>query len=550
MMGSGTTSPEARQGERRASHRGRRWALLVAGLVVLAACDSTVSESDLQKWTNNEIGLDRIRQLLKDPEQSLDTKVRALEVMVEKRLEKRLGESPHPVTAALRPGVLSVLELKDRIVVTSALAERLLKHVELRDAQLLVSKDAILMHLKLLSPEVADRAQRTIAQWAFGDITWDLPPSEVRAKIESRMGPDQIIQLGRYGVEGAGVLLSHGFTAEAMTRYIALSGAPDANATLLRALKKLIPQFGLQKYHAYALLKTGEPEAAAFLFALYRDPKTDEDLRELTFSLAVQMLELPKVKARSGPAIEELIKIGMDGSGEDRWLAAANIIAMTGSARLADIIAMFKDDAAYAGAVDDPGKSVMDLCLDLADLDQKAQVIPFMRGMLAGGNRIQKTIAILCLKSHQAVDAKSELEALSALIGKPGDVSVDDLLKGELTLGRLAKNTIEGLALLVQWDADKAAGKLDDAGLKYKRFLTIVEFEATGEEYPKAIEERFKLWLESQAPPPGGGAPAPGTPGAPAPTPAPGAPGPQPGTPPTTPPATPPATPPNRPGNP
>ncbi|MCC6623527.1 MAG: hypothetical protein IT385_19865 [Deltaproteobacteria bacterium] len=521
----------ARNGKTRRSARwlGAGW--LLFALLLVAACDSTVTEDDLQKWTNNEVGLDRIRELLQDPEQPLDTKVRALEVMVEKRLEKRLGESPHPVTAALRPGVLSAVELKDRITLMSALAERLLKHVEQRDALLLVSKDAILMHLKLLSPEVADRAQRVIAQWAFGDISWELPPAEVRSKIESRMGPDQIIQLGRYGVDGAGVLLSHGFTAEAMTRYIVLSGAPDANATLIRAMKKLIPQYGLQKYHAYALLKTGEPDAAALLFELYRDPKTDEDLRELTFSLGVQMLELPKVKARSGPAVEELIKIGMAGGGEDRWLAAANIIAMTGSARLADIIAMFKDDNAYASAMDDPGKSVMDLCLDLADLEQKPQVVPFMKGQLAGGNRIQKTIAILCLKSHQADEAKPELSALAALIGKPEDVSVDDLLKGELTHGKLAKNTIEGLDLLARWDADKAAGKLDDAGRKYKRFLTIVEFELVGEDYPKAIEERFKVWLDSQTSP---GAPAPGTP-----APAPGAPAPAPGAPAPTPPGNP-----------
>lgn len=515
---------------------------LLATLLAFSACDSTVTEADLQKWTNNEVGLNRIRELLEDPQQPLDTKVRALEVMVERKLDKRIGDSPHPVTGNIRPGVVDGLELKDRQILVSALAERMLKHVEQKDAFQLSAKDAVLMHLKMMTPEMADRAQRTIAQWAFGDLTWELSPAEVRGKIEARIGPEQILLLGRYGVEGAGILLSHGFVAESMTRYIVLSGAPDANAILLRGLKKLIPVFGLQKYHLYAILKTGEPDAAAYLFQLYRDPKTDDELREQAFSLGVNMLESPKVKARSGPAVDELVKIGQTGGGEDRWLASANVVAMTGSARLAEIFAFFKDDKTYGDSNEDPGKSTMDFCLDLADLNQKPQVVPFMKGQLAGGNRIQKAIALLCLKAQQADDAKAEIDELAAQVGKPDDVAIGDFLGGELTLGKLAQNTSEGIKLLGQWAADKAAGKLDEKGLEYKRFLTIVEFEALGEEYGKAIEERFAAWQKSQqsgaAPAPGapGAAPAPGTPapGGPAPAPgapAPGAPAPAPGTP-------------------
>jgi len=496
---------------------------LVIGLVAclgFAACDSTVTEDDLQKWTNNEVGLDRLRELMADSHQPFETKVRALEVLVEKKLEKRIGDSPHPVTGDLRKGVISELDLKDRQALVSALSERLLRHIEQKDALQLAAKDAILMHLRLMTPEAADRAQRVIAKWAFGDLSWEMSQADVRARIESRIGPEQIVLLGRYGIDGAGILLSHGFIAESMTRYIVMSGAPEANATLLRALRRMIPVYGLQKYQLFALLKTGEPEACAFLFELYRDPKADEDLREQAFSFGVQMLDLPKVKASSGLAVDELVKIGQAGGGEDRWLASANIVAMTGQTRLADVLALFKDDKAYGDSGEDPGKSVMDLCLDLAELEQKSQVAPTMRATLTSGNRIQKAIAVLCLKALGSDVAKPELDAHAATVGKPEDVSIADFLGSELTLGKLAQNANEGIAMLAQWTADRAAGKLDDKGLERKRFLTIVEFELTGDAYSKGIEERFADWLKEQ------GAAAPG---APQPTPSPA---PTPGTPP------------------
>jgi hypothetical protein len=173
----------------------------------------------------------------------------------------------------------------------------------------------------------------------------------------------------------------------------------------------------------------------------------------------------------------------------------------------------------------------MDFCLDLYDLNLKANAMAVLRDRLNSGNRIQKAIAVLCLKALGAIEATEELRLLTKNLDKPEDVSLDDFLGGKVTMAKLAQNALDGLAALQRIDADKAAGKLNEEQHKTKRLGAVVEYELIGDEFAKAVEERYQEWLkEREAPPkppdpkpPTNGA-APGTPAPTAATPAPGAP--------------------------
>src|SRR5690606_23869374 len=56
---------------------GRLAAALVVAALAVPACDSTVTESALMKWTNTDLGLARIKEVVADPQQPMDTRVRA-----------------------------------------------------------------------------------------------------------------------------------------------------------------------------------------------------------------------------------------------------------------------------------------------------------------------------------------------------------------------------------------------------------------------------------------------------------------------------------------
>lgn len=461
--------------------------LIVAAVLVFAACGGTPDEAELQKWASSEQGFTRLAGVIRDAGQPADVRVRALEITVEKGQELR---------------VRNMLELisdqKDRETVARALVDRLAKQVESRTPAQLASKDAILMLARYLTPEQLDRAQKVIAAWAFSDITWETSAEDLKTKLEARISAAQIAELGPYGVEGAAILLANGFIAEQMARYLSASPAPEAKSLLLKAFRRFFPVFlNVNPFYLDAIRKTQDPEGAVLLFQIYQDPKFEQKARDGAFSVAAMMLDAPTIKGQSPKVlVDELVKIGSTANIEDRWLAAANLLVVTGGAGFEQVLALFKDDKAYTNP-EANGNAVLDLCFELHKENKPGAVAPILAKTIADGNRVQKAIAILCTKTLALTDAKPALTTLAATRGK-GDVAVDDFLgtlaDGKpLTLGHLAQNAIEGIDHLVASKLDA----LDEAKRKARHFVIVVEFKELGEVYAKSIEDRYKASLEA-----------------------------------------------------
>src|SRR5690606_34290193 len=148
-----------------------------------------------------------------DKEQPAALRVRALEIVVDKQQELRVR------------GMIELIpDQADREAIARQLVDTLARHVETRAPSQLAAKDAILLLKRYLPPEQLDRVQKTIADWAFADISWDTPAPELKSKLEARISAGQIADLGPYGLESAAILLANGFIAEQMVRY--LSGSP------------------------------------------------------------------------------------------------------------------------------------------------------------------------------------------------------------------------------------------------------------------------------------------------------------------------------------
>ncbi|TNF33445.1 MAG: hypothetical protein EP329_08290, partial [Deltaproteobacteria bacterium] len=475
---------------RRCTALGR--ALLTALAVLLAlggsACDSTVTESDLQKWTNNDLGLARIKEVVSNAEQPIDTRIRALEVVVEKGFPLRV-----------RGFIDAIHDEGQRAEVVKRLAAQLLLHVEKRSKFQLDAKDCLMTLSRYMTPEQFEPVQKAVGAWAFSDITWDTPQSEVKDKVQTRISSGQIMDLGHYGWQAASVLIKNGFVVDKMVRYLGTAKDPVATEALLKGLRKLQASTGAQRYHIEALRSTESPAACAYLLEMYMNPEIEDEFRAGAFNVAVEMMALPSVKKDPKAVVEQLLKLIDTEQPEDRWLGATNLIHMSGLEHLDAILASFKDDKVYKKAEEDPAKSVMDLCLDIHDLGLSAQAIATFKATLAGDNRVQKSIAIVCLKANDGYDAKPELTALAKLTGdKDKDVDVDDFLGESLTLGALAQNALDGLAQLAVVSVDAKAGKYTEEQAKTRRLLTVFELAKTGDDYAQVVEQRYQGWVAEQ----------------------------------------------------
>lgn len=458
--------------------------LLVGSLIGLGACSGTVTEEDLQKWTNNDIGLERITEVVTDVKQPMATRIRALEVVIEKGLPTRI-----------RMMVDAIAEPADRDAVIDGLVGELLAHVEKRTETQYDAKDALLVLQRYIDKERFDKVRQTIAEWAFRDISWDSTAEQVKV-IGTRISHGQIRDLGKYGWEGAAILISHGLNVtEPMLEFLAEGESDETAKLMVKALERHHKALGNEPIHLAILQRTGHPEAAGYLLELYLDGENPTDLRIAAYDLAVGMLNKETVK-KGGKKVGDLLLKMMDSpNAEDRWLGALNLVALEGVARLPEILAAFKDDKVYAKAKEDPGKSVIDLCLDIYEGGHSKKANPIFLQHLKTQNRIVQAISIVCLKANRAYEAKPALDVLAKFDGQETDVTIADFLGEELTLGRLAKNASEGLDLLALIDKDKAAGKLDAEQARNKALLTIFPLSLVGEPYPKVVEARYQQWL-------------------------------------------------------
>lgn len=500
-------------------------ALLVACAVIFAAgtgaCDSTVTESDLQKWTNNDLGLARIKEVVVDGEQPMDTRIRALEVVVEKGFPLRV-----------RGFIDAIHDEAQRTEVVKRLSAQLLLHVEKRSKFQLDAKDCLMTFDRYMTPAEFEPIQKAVAAWAFGDITDDTPQAEVKEKVQTRISSGQIMDLGRYGWQPASVLIENGFVVDKMVRYLGTAKSAEATDLLLKGLRKLHASSGAQRYHIEALRGTDSVAACAYLLEMYMNPELEDEFRAGAFNVAVEMMELPLVKKDPKPVVDQLLKLINTDQPEDRWLGATNLVHLSGLTHLEAILAAFKDDNVYKKAEADPAKSVMDLCLDIHDLGLSDKGVPVFQAALASDNRVLKSIAIVCLKANAGDAAKAQLAAIAQLAGGKEDVDIDDFLGESLTLGLLAQNAIDGLAQLATVDADAKAGKYTDEQRKTRRLLTIFELAKVGNEYRDLVAQRYDAWVaeqkekaerEKREKEQGATAPAPGAEGATAEAPADGA---------------------------
>ncbi|MGM0578339.1 MAG: hypothetical protein ACQEXJ_21625 [Myxococcota bacterium] len=453
---------------------------LFAAVLFLGACEGKVTEADLQKWTHNDLGLERIGEVVANPEQPMDTRVRALEVVVEKGFATRIRTMLDEVPAEA-----------DRNELVSRLRERLMKHLADRTEAQFDAKDALMIMQRYLTPEEFAAVQEQVAGWAFRDITWDSSEADVKKKVESRIASGQIADLGPYGWEGAAILLSHGFAVDKMLNYLSEAQASEATEGLLKGLRRLHESIGIRLHHLEALARTERLSAAAYLLEIYGDEEYDADIRTSAFNSAVGMLDKSGIKeGDTKPVVQRLLKLMERKSPEDRWLGAVHIVRLTGAKHLDEVLGKFEDDGIYPRAEEPTSKTLLDFCLDIHDLEHSEEAVPVFMKHATGDDPVPAAISVVCLKANRAQQATKVLRELAEPADEP--ITLERFLGADYTLSALARNALEGLEMMREAAAAEEAGDLDEVEARNKRLIITFELKATGDAYEKVVADRFE----------------------------------------------------------
>jgi len=475
---------------------------LLAALMWIPACQGPATEDDLQLWTRNDRGLERLRQVIEDPNEPIDTKVRALEIVVEKGLPRRARPMIESATGDLRKQLVA----RYKVVLIKILEDPSKAKIAA------YAKDTLLMMHRYMSKEEFVEIQQKVAKWAFTDITWKSTSEDVK-KIGERISTGQITDLGKYALEGSAIVMSHGFKVDKMIEFLmkppkkgGKKPLPEAEKHLLRAMKLLHQRIGAQKHHLDALAKIPGPDTAVYLYSLYLNPNIDEQLKNSAFNYADRMLSEKSVK-ESQAVVDSIFGLFTKSSDpDDRWTATNYLIKLHGTKHLEKALTFFKDDKQYNKGESDADRQTLDLCLDLYDRGHAIAARPIFRKLAAATNknRITRALSLVCLKAHRDFSAIPMLETMLAKEWDPKPAKkgeeppsgpdLDDYLGEKITMKGLVTNVIEGLKMLQSIKAEFDAKKLNDVEYEFKQRGVIFPLEVVGEEFTKRVTEDWANW--------------------------------------------------------
>lgn len=452
--------------------------LVVAGWL-LAGCRGSAPE-DFGKMARSEAGQRRIAAWVADVSHPMEQRVQALVVVATEgfpgRVRGMVEGAPDREDLAEKTAGALVDRLPQRFQAPEEAAY-------LREAAL-----AVLLHV----PE--DRRlpiQEGLARWVFGTLTLDSTADEVKQQVEPRLPIHQLPMLGPPGAKGATVLVRHGFSVDAVARYVLAQPDPEAHRLLLEAFRRLhqTPDLEIPASHLQAIGDIRDPAAAVYLLDLAQDQNQSSDIRAIAFNEAADLMEDPALAAGSREALRErLQRLMQSGDPDDRWSAANFLFRLDGEAALPSILQGMKDDGVWPNATEDPMKSMVDFCKGTfwkggATAGKWAAV----QGMIQSRNRVHRALGLICLKASQDPD-----RAGLARQSRGSRADLFPVLGVRLREDVLTQNVIEGLQMDAELARDEAAGRVDAADARRLRFIILVNLTDTGRNYRVAVADRFK----------------------------------------------------------
>jgi hypothetical protein len=451
---------------------------LLLGVLVFSGCKSTVEEADLQRWTNNSEGLNRIEEIMRDPAKAgPEIRFRALEVMVEKGLA---FEIPRMLQRA-----------QDGKELASKLADKALSALKGGGEAAIRARDSLLMLVPHVPEERGDALRKAVADWAFEGLEADSPKDTIKGQIEARIRVAHIKKLGIHGVEGAGLLVRHGFALSEVANYLTRLKNDKARATLAKALIALHkdPKIDWTLDQVTMMRDAKAGFAFATMMALYQDPERDEDVQAMSFNAALAGAGSALKDKRYKPAALAALKKSLKADDvDDRWIAMNVLTEHLGDHGVDLSLAALDDKANLTNGSDDTAKSMVDYCGDVVAKHapkSKQKVL----ALLSTGTLQQRALAVACAKTWRN---KVLLDPLRKLVEEKSSPELPMVFSDVPNMAALAQNAIDGMAIMDEVDALEKAKKLSKKEADLRRFYATVLLGATGDALRKQVDEAVK----------------------------------------------------------
>ena len=474
----------------------RRWLvrfLFALCLAFFAGCSNSVDEDTLDMWTNNAEGLERIQELMEDPDStSRELRIRALEIIASKR---RPAEIPRMLRSA-----------PDGLQLADAYLERNLPKLQGADEKAAVLRDGLIRAIPFCSPAWKEKAKKRIAEWAFQGLSKKSSKDEIKTQIERRIRVNQLPILGKHGWVATGLLIRHGWNLAELTTYLSKEKDREAQEILaesLIALHKTNPTYEWPSLQLRFIEAGGSGQAFVPMFELYQNEEADDETRDDALNAALacaeRALKDPRTKKATLTLLESILK---GPSVDDRWIAMNVLVEQLGDDAVEKCIGSLTESVDYTLAQQDtPEKSMVDFCGDTLKKHAKKSNAKVLK-LLKTGNNVQKAFAIVCAKVWKHEASRSQLRKLAGARRSPSLKSVFPEVKN---LAALAQNALDGLTINKEIEKAQKSGKMSEREAKRRKFLVTVLISKTGDDLRKEIDEtlaeEMKSWTDESVQP-------------------------------------------------
>jgi hypothetical protein len=466
--------------------------LLVAALS-LGGCGKKDPEENFNLWSNNQAGWSEMGRFVADAKNPVDLRARALEV---------LALNGHPSQV---PQVVASAKDKDKVVL--ALRNKLAKVLKNPNEKMArYAKQVMFETIESLPEAEQAKTRKIIADWAFGDITFDDQAKMVAEKLGRRMAPEEIVSLKDEGVRGASIMLAKSVARDQAMFFLKTLNTEKAKLGLID---------GLRRYHkAHKNVKVTEVELAAvqhtkhlegvlYFMEIYEhigesEHPEDKQASSLAIAAAMEWLGSDKGKkllkdnwAKRFRAFGQrfLVRNNCD----DRFWGAQVLVEHDGIDGLREVLSKIPDDKKYGQeefAQNDVKMMITDFCQkDLAKVD-KIKARELFMNALDSKRIIERIFGIRCL----LVVGDPETEKRLKKYGKKDNLIVDPVIvpqaAEDVTVSDLAAVAYDILKYGKELDKLHSKGKISAADVKWRKAYAGFNFERRGKDLREYAESR------------------------------------------------------------
>jgi len=467
-----------------------------------AGCGKGTPEENFRLWSNNKEGWNQIGLYVKDKNNPIDLRAKALLTLVEtshgsvlKDVIKDVPDKPE-LLALFKEGV--VKDFKDP---SDELQRR--------------AKEALFHVIDDMSAKDQEATRKLIAEWAFAGLSSADAAEKIKAVIEKRVTDQEIVKLGTESIVASQLLLEKGLSRKGISIHLSTLKTPEAAHALVEGYKKLHqdPKMKITTDQIGFIQGTGTAEAASYLLELYTklNKSTHPDDKAAAgdaINAAIVMMadakiaeEIKKERPKIEPMLTSFLKADKS---DDRLLGAQYLIEWNGPDMIGKVIDELPDDQHYAMkdfASNDIKLLLTDLCNDqVAAKADKDVVIAQIEPRLQAKSPFARAFAVTCLKAIGNEKAEKLLQAVAKDKAQAKvQVWMYLVLDQGFTIAQLAQNAVDTIAYRREIDALVKAGKLTQKEGDKRKFYAKVDYQEVGKNLAAKAEYRAKKALDAAA---------------------------------------------------